>query len=112
GGNVCACLAHESQRAEIDDEMIFEKVLRLWIALGHQAPQASAADFRTVTFKACDGSLGVFRVGSADSALNLHPVAHCRNFTKRYAGLNHAPWARVHAQKEHLLLTLTKTCEV
>src|SRR5262245_35289579 len=92
--------------------MLVEKLCRSPEAFRKQTPEAMATHFRSVTRKSGDRPPRMFARRFADRRFNSEPVAHRGDLAKRDAGLCHAEWTGIHADKNNALRALTVPLQI
>lgn len=112
GGKVGAAVLHPEEGAEIEDEVVLEKIAGVGEFFRKKTPEASSADFGSGAGHAIDAALGVLVGGFSDKGIEAHPVADGGDFSEGDSGLGHAVGAGIHAKEEDAFFVLSEFFEV
>lgn len=103
GRAIGSALFQERERAVVEDEVRFEKLVGRSEALREEFPESLTADLCSRAGEAGDEPLRVFGRRFSDRGFDAQPVAHGRDLAEGHAGLRHAERAGIHAEKDDAL---------
>src|SRR5437667_293188 len=92
--DVTATAADKRQWTKIEHEMVAKKISRIGVSIRKEFPEPKSADLRARTIESEHWPLRMLAVRPADFGVDLEPIAHGINFSKRDSGLCHPkrPW--------------------